>query len=284
MNRTGLVIVTCGLVVLSAVLPAAASNGSQEEALSIDLKDADIHDVLNIFAEMTRSELVVDPGLSGTVTIGLNKVSWMTALDAACESAGCQWQLAGGFPRVLTVIPVQPSASHDGLAEPITLRLEDAAATEVFQNFAQVMGCNVEFAGPVGGNVSVVLRGVTLRTALTALCESIECRWELSPDGTTLRVTSFASAPVSEVAVRESLDDPINLELADADVIDVLKTFGKIFGSRVVIATGVSGTITIDIKQVPAGEALTEICAQVGCQWSLSSHHGAALLQIDVAD
>ncbi len=287
MNRNGLANVCVGCVLVSLSLlagPVAASNGSQEDAFNIKVSDADIHNVLNVFARMTHSELAVDPGLSGTVTLSLNQVSWMTALDAACESAGCQWQLAGGHPRVLTVTPGEVSPSAEGLAEPITMQLEDADATKVFTNFAKVMGCDVEFAGPVGGNVSVTFHDVTLRTALTAVCESIECSWELSPDGTTLTVTSFASIPSSEDLVLEYLDEPISIALEDADVIELLKTIGKLLSSKIVIADAISGKISIELKEVPVGEALTEICAQVGCQWTLSSHQGAALLQIDVAD
>jgi hypothetical protein len=51
------------------------------QGISITLKDADIHDVLRTFAQLTKTDIVVDDGISGQVTVDLVDVPWTKALD-----------------------------------------------------------------------------------------------------------------------------------------------------------------------------------------------------------
>ncbi len=68
-----------------------ASTGSREvesqekrftgEPISLELKDADIKDVLRTFAKITGLNVVVDPDVSGSVTVNLENVPWDQCLD-----------------------------------------------------------------------------------------------------------------------------------------------------------------------------------------------------------
>jgi len=51
------------------------------EPISLELKDADIKDVLRTFAKITGLNIVVDPDVSGSVTVQLENVPWDQALD-----------------------------------------------------------------------------------------------------------------------------------------------------------------------------------------------------------
>jgi len=51
------------------------------EPISLELKDADIKDVLRMFAKITGLNIVVDPDVSGSVTVNLENVPWDQALD-----------------------------------------------------------------------------------------------------------------------------------------------------------------------------------------------------------
>jgi type IV pilus secretin PilQ/predicted competence protein len=51
------------------------------EPISLELKDADIKDVLRTFAKITGLNVVVDPDVSGSVTVNLVDVPWDQALD-----------------------------------------------------------------------------------------------------------------------------------------------------------------------------------------------------------
>jgi len=65
----------------AATLTAAHEVESQErrftgEPISLELKDADIKDVLRTFAKITGLNVVVDPDVSGSVTVNLENVPW----------------------------------------------------------------------------------------------------------------------------------------------------------------------------------------------------------------
>jgi TonB family protein len=60
---------------------AANATPGGSEHISINLKDADIHDVLRTFAQLTKTDIVVDDGISGQVTVDLVDVPWTKALD-----------------------------------------------------------------------------------------------------------------------------------------------------------------------------------------------------------
>jgi type IV pilus secretin PilQ/predicted competence protein len=51
------------------------------EPISLELKDADIKDVLRTFAKITGLNVVVDPDVAGSVTVNLENVPWDQALD-----------------------------------------------------------------------------------------------------------------------------------------------------------------------------------------------------------
>jgi len=66
--------------------PGATEVESEEkrftgEPMTLELKDADIKDVLRTFAKITGLNIVVDPNVSGSVTVQLENVPWDQALD-----------------------------------------------------------------------------------------------------------------------------------------------------------------------------------------------------------
>src|SRR5262249_33217080 len=69
------------------------------EPISLDLKDADLRDVLHTFAEMTRLNIVVDPEVHGSVTVRLQDVPWDQALDLILRINGYAYVLEGNILR-----------------------------------------------------------------------------------------------------------------------------------------------------------------------------------------
>jgi type IV pilus assembly protein PilQ len=67
---------------------AAAPRTDGDARISIDIKDADIVDVVRLFAEVGGFQVVVDPGVSCKLTLKLNEVLWTSALDVALKSCG----------------------------------------------------------------------------------------------------------------------------------------------------------------------------------------------------
>ena len=70
------------------------------EPISLDLKDADIRDVLRTFAQLARLNMAIDPGVKGSVTVRLHDVPWDQALDVILQINGLGYVLEGNVLRV----------------------------------------------------------------------------------------------------------------------------------------------------------------------------------------
>jgi type II secretory pathway component HofQ len=86
-----------------AARAAAAPSRWTGEPVSLDLKDADLRDVLHTFAELTGLNVVVDPEVHGSVTVRLHDVPWDQALDLIVASNGFGYVFEGNVMRVGTV-------------------------------------------------------------------------------------------------------------------------------------------------------------------------------------
>ncbi|MEO8347716.1 MAG: secretin and TonB N-terminal domain-containing protein [Acidobacteriota bacterium] len=70
------------------------------EPISLDLKDADIRDVLLTFSRLARLNMVIDPDVRGSVTVRLEDVPWDHALEVILKVNGLGYVLEGNIVRV----------------------------------------------------------------------------------------------------------------------------------------------------------------------------------------
>jgi type IV pilus assembly protein PilQ len=82
--------------------PASRPAPYAGEPISLDLKDADLKDVLRTFAELTKTNIAIDPDVRGSVTVRLNDVPWDQALDIILRINGLGYILEGNILRVGT--------------------------------------------------------------------------------------------------------------------------------------------------------------------------------------
>ena len=71
--------------------------------MSISLKDGDIKDVLRSFAQISGLNIVVQPGVTGTVTVELTDVPWDQALEEILKINGLGYALEGNIMRVAPI-------------------------------------------------------------------------------------------------------------------------------------------------------------------------------------
>jgi type IV pilus assembly protein PilQ len=79
------------------------------EPISLSLKDADIKDVLKTFSTLTQLNIVVDPAVSGSVTVELVDVPWDQAFELILTINGLGYEMLG---NVVYVAPVAKLARH----------------------------------------------------------------------------------------------------------------------------------------------------------------------------
>lgn len=90
-------------VFLFAALALPARGAEEEARISLDVKDADIVDVVRLLAEVGGFQVVIDPGVTCKLTLKLTEVRWPTVLDVALKSCGLGQDAEGEIVRVATV-------------------------------------------------------------------------------------------------------------------------------------------------------------------------------------
>ncbi|MBW2527156.1 MAG: TonB family protein [Deltaproteobacteria bacterium] len=92
----------------------------------------------------------------------------------------------------------------------------------------------------------------------------------------TLAFTPLASGraenPSNHTKISTALDQPISLNLEDADLLDVLTTFAEVTGAELKITPDVHGTVSVRVEEVPAAEVLSKILQQKGLSWVLEDN------------
>ena len=73
------------------------------DPISLTLKDADVKDVLKTFSALTRLNIVIDPEVSGSVTVELRDVPWDQALDLILRINSLDYVLENNVLRVSTI-------------------------------------------------------------------------------------------------------------------------------------------------------------------------------------
>ncbi len=70
------------------------------EPIDLNLKDADIKDVLSTFAEITGLNVAIDPGVAGSVNVDFAAVPWDQALDIILRQNNLTYVIEGNVMRI----------------------------------------------------------------------------------------------------------------------------------------------------------------------------------------
>ena len=84
------------------VLGTPANERGFRERISLDLKDADIRDVLKTFSKLEKFNLAIDPEVKGSVTVCLENVPWDHALGVILRTNGLGYILEDRILRIGT--------------------------------------------------------------------------------------------------------------------------------------------------------------------------------------
>jgi len=77
-----------------------ARPSSTGEPISLNLRDCDLKDFFRLIHEISGLDVVLDPAVSGRLTIEVEQVPWDQALDIALRKSGLQKQLEGNVLRI----------------------------------------------------------------------------------------------------------------------------------------------------------------------------------------
>lgn len=68
--------------------------------IDLDVKDADIHDVLRLLSDVGHANIVVADDVAGRVTVRMKHVPWDQALDVVARAKGLAVERDGGVMLV----------------------------------------------------------------------------------------------------------------------------------------------------------------------------------------
>ncbi len=113
----------------SATLNAQA-RGYTGRRIDLDLKDADIHNILRLLADVGRVNIVTADDVAGNVTIRMRNVPWDQALDVVLQAKGLGMVRSGNLIRVAPLSTLQKerelrlaAAKHEYELTPLETRL-----------------------------------------------------------------------------------------------------------------------------------------------------------------
>ena len=92
---------------------AAGPGGYTGEPISVNLKDVDLRDFFRLIHEISGLNVVLDPGVKGSLTIVLDDVPWDQALDIVLQNNDLDKQLNGNVLRIATKDTVKKEAEQE---------------------------------------------------------------------------------------------------------------------------------------------------------------------------
>jgi type IV pilus secretin PilQ/predicted competence protein len=105
------------VVVPQAPAPVAEGSASEEgkrwtgHPITFDFKDGDLQDIFRLFADISGLNVVVNPGISGKVTLKLTEVPWDQALDLILKINSLGYTIEDNVLRIARVSDLQREES-----------------------------------------------------------------------------------------------------------------------------------------------------------------------------
>ncbi len=133
------VLVALGLTPLLKARQAPAPTATQAEPIALHVKDADLNDILGVFAKLTNTDILIEPGISGTVTLDVENEPWDQVLERIVDQCGATFSRDDGHiivrartpePRTQTAPANTDPSGADPQAEPPRPRKLRAPAPE----------------------------------------------------------------------------------------------------------------------------------------------------------
>ncbi len=187
------------------------------ETISLSLKDGDIKDVLRSFAKISGLNVVVQPGVRGTVTVELESVPWDQALDQILKINNLGYELDGNIMRIAprNVLEAeakeqQALAQAQALSIPLRTVIKRISYSSV-NDMARVLATG-------GGRGTGIL---SQRGSVT-----VDARTN------TLIIKELPSYIDTVIAVIETLDIPEPQVMIEARIVETTKRFSRTLGIR----------------------------------------------------
>ena len=107
------------------------------QPISLDLKDADVHNVLRLLADVSGLNIVATDDVKGTITLRLNDIPWDQALDIVLQTQNLESVQEGNVVRISTVKRLREEREELQKAQRAAQTVEPLQVAYITVNYAK---------------------------------------------------------------------------------------------------------------------------------------------------
>ena len=186
------------------------------DPISLSLKDADIKDILKMFATLTDLNIVLDRGVAGSVTVELKEVPWDQALDLILRINNLDYTLENNVLRVAPLRQLEAERAaraaylkQQALSGPMTTIVRPLS----YATAGEVAGL-LKSGGGAEGNFLLSERGVVVVNERT----------------NTLIIRELTDRIEGLMALIDTLDTPTPQVVIEARIVETTRDFSERLG------------------------------------------------------
>ncbi|MGE5174279.1 MAG: type IV pilus secretin PilQ [Betaproteobacteria bacterium] len=176
--------------------------------ISLDLQDADLVNVMRLFAEVANLNIILAPDVKGKVTVRMVNIPWDQAMDIILKMNGLGYVLEDNILRIASVSALTKEAEDEMKSKEAKKKAEDL--------ITRIVPINYSTAASIEGTIKKSLspRGETVTDTRT----------------NTLIVKDIPRNVDEVVALIKLLDKPIPQIMIEAKIVEASLTFSRSLG------------------------------------------------------
>jgi len=188
--------------------------------ISLDLQDADLINVMRLFAEVANLNIVLAPDVKGKITVRMVNIPWDQAMDIILRMNGMGYALENNILRISTVTAMTKEAEEELKSKEAKKKAEDLITRIIPINYAKVTDPNPK----PGDIISPPIE--------TALRKSLSARGDITADTrtNTLIIKDIARNVEEIVSLIKVLDKPNPQVMIEARIVEASLNFNKDIG------------------------------------------------------
>jgi type IV pilus secretin PilQ/predicted competence protein len=213
---------------VQTVQAAGVVGGYSGEPISVNLKDVDLRDFFRLIHEISGLNVVLDPGVKGSLTIVLDDVPWDQALDIVLQNNDLDKQLQGNVLRIATKDTIKKEAEQERDIAKAQAEAADVVTTTRVLSYAKsddMVNTLKKFLSPRGDVLSDARSNTVIIRDIPAVI------------------------PVMDNLIRQ-LDRRTQQVEIEARVVSASRTFARDIGSQLAFAAGRGNTTVGGNQQV----------------------------------
>lgn len=176
--------------------------------ISLDFQDADLVNVMRLFAEVANLNIILSPDVKGKVTVRMVNIPWDQAMDIILKMNGLGYSLEENILRIATLAALAKEADDEVKAKEAKKKAEDL--------FTRVIAINYSTARGIEG---------TLKKSLSARGDMV-----VDERTNTLIIKDIARNLDDVISLIKVLDKPIPQVMIEARIVEASLNFNRSIG------------------------------------------------------